>query len=506
MSKKDERIDYTLSARDEIKKTIPNNNNELVWTVNMKLDPTEQKGPFILAISQPLKYNVDEAGQPALIPEAPASGEELIAIIGKIEQRAQLTVIFCAGLNAHRYAAIKSLSSVEVKSVKTTEEIFEEAQTLALEDEKKSVEAHKNYFQVLQTQNPGFKFCTLSELMENPQCVALIKTVRDEYKSGKSKKLTRSINSYAERATEADIIFYSDILRAAKSGKKFYSSTDNSVLSELEIKQKFVDAAKEHGLQEFALYAYLVKEHQSKCILQKGAVKKHPTKKSNLKKTFFSMHAPGLINLILREFIEHTTEKQCKVRYKEYLLEQHSPAQPFPKPELLVLFHVIAALPQYLYGEGFQEVAFTWYLVAMELDKKISKALMETSSEQTIKKFSFFSEQKTKREKQIPLDLPSDFDSLISWMGKFMALISIYHNGPAITKISTLVFSNVSRAISFKICQIAIKSLSDIKNYHNTLESNFKNAHHFTFESHSKDKIIPLILDESILSHIFSSS
>jgi hypothetical protein len=135
---------------DEIKKTTHNNENELVWSVDMNLDPTEKKGPFILAINQLLKYRVDKAGQPGLIPEMPVSREELVAIIAKIEQKAQLTVIFRAGFNTHLYAAIKSLNSAELKSVKTTEEIFEEAQTLALEDEKKSVEAHKNYFQELQ--------------------------------------------------------------------------------------------------------------------------------------------------------------------------------------------------------------------------------------------------------------------------------------------------------------------------------------------------------------------
>ena len=372
----------------------------LEWFADIDLDTTEEKGPFLLAISQPLKYIVDPAGQPALTLRKPVSGEELGALINRIDQKAQVSLLFGAGINAYRIAAIKQIRSSEIKPVQTLEKIFTDAQIQAYDDEKKwshDIEEHLTQWR----KKSGLKPYFISELVKEQSCIDLINTVSQEYKSNKSKKLTNSIDIYAEGSVD---ILYPDLLRAAKSGSKFYSPIDNSILTQSQIRQLLIEASVKCAIQEFSLLAYLAKENQSKCLLYKGALKKYPNKKSGNKNSFFSQHASKLVNLILKEFIEKTIEKQCKIRYKEYSIELRPQTQLYSGPEFLMLFHVIAALPQYLNDNGFQEIAFAWYMAVMCLDEKLSKALMKAASEKTILELSQLSEEKTKREKEIPID------------------------------------------------------------------------------------------------------
>ena len=103
----------------------------------MNLDTTEAKGPFILAISQPLEYSFDITSQIDLLNRGtPITGLQLKAIVDQIDIKATLIIVFGGGLNIFRHSVINSIGFTEVKPQKSEESIAKDAKEQALAEEK----------------------------------------------------------------------------------------------------------------------------------------------------------------------------------------------------------------------------------------------------------------------------------------------------------------------------------------------------------------------------------
>ena len=80
-------------------------------------------------------------------------------------------------------------------------------------------------------------------------------------------------------------ILYTNILRALKSGSKFYSSIDSSINSTTN-KRKPDDASKKYGYSGVCAFSIILpNENQSKYLFHKGALQTHSKK---AKKSFLA--------------------------------------------------------------------------------------------------------------------------------------------------------------------------------------------------------------------------
>ena len=320
------------SMSPDIKHVTADKDTPLIWNAHLNLDTTEAKGPFILAISQPLEYSFDITSQTHLLTRGtPITGLQLKAIVDQIDIKATLIIVFGGGLNIFRHSVINSIGFTEVKPQKSEESIAKDAKEQALAEEKSWLDANKDYFKELQSQRGKVEILRTSELMKNLKCQNILAKIKATYQEEKSPKLTKLVNTFAENAMN---MLYVDLLRLSKSTTTFHSTIDNSLIGSPKVTDELINATKEYIFHEFALLAYLAKENNSQCLLYQGKSKKegkHPTKpvreNKSSKQSIFASFAPKLINLIMElvstDSPSHSlsNNKQYQIRYKEFFLE-----------------------------------------------------------------------------------------------------------------------------------------------------------------------------------------
>ncbi len=413
----------------------------------------ETKGPLIVTTSMPLKYsfNITQRSHQLVRGEDYISGPKLEALLKVIPPNSKNVFVFGAFLNLYRHYMVSSISFAQVDQTKSDEDLWASAQAAASAEAKEWETTNepilKPFIQKQYLQN-----WVVSSVEGSKKINSLL---TQTYTSKKNAKLNKILE---HRAKETVKDHYPDLQRLIEQENKVCSVITGEFLTKDQVIEKLTENNIRYLIDEFATLAHLVLESKSSMLVyapnkvtksKKQEMVESKSKTKADKPESFSF-AQKLMNLVIEIVTETRLPQALKVGYQEVCVRE-AEASLVDTTTLLALFQIIVTIP-YMFATDIPEMVFLFCENLDNLGKKISTMVLPFLNSITN---PIIAEEK----QRLPiLDSNEDLNTLITWMGGFLAQVMLSEDPNirmSVIKLSYLIKINLPH-LEKSIHQIAI--------------------------------------------------